>query len=205
MEKRIDNSLSGVIIWFKRIGKGFILMNKNRKIEAIFLDRDGTIGGDDTVHYPGTFELFSYSQELIRKLKREGIKVFSFTNQPGISEGKAILQEFIEELTKFGFDDIFICPHSQSEGCNCRKPNTGMLIEGAEKYKLNLEKCVVIGDRWSDMLAASNANCFKILVKTGAGHSALNEYYDKIKDLDIDYIAENFKDAIDWLYCQFDF
>lgn len=49
MEKRIDNSLSGVIIWFKRIGKGFILMNKNRKIEAIFLDRDGTIGGDDTV------------------------------------------------------------------------------------------------------------------------------------------------------------
>lgn len=30
-------------------------MNHNRKIEAVFLDRDGTIGGDDTVHYPGTF------------------------------------------------------------------------------------------------------------------------------------------------------
>lgn len=26
-----------------------------RKIETIFLDRDGTIGGDDTVHYPGVF------------------------------------------------------------------------------------------------------------------------------------------------------
>lgn len=79
-----------------------------------------------------------------------------------------------------------------------------MLIIGAEKYILNLENCVVIGDRWSDMLAASKANSIKILVKTGAGHSALNEHYEKIKDIDIEYIAENIKDAIDWLYCQFD-
>ncbi|WP_026690436.1 HAD-IIIA family hydrolase [Alteribacter aurantiacus] len=177
-------------------------MNNNYSIEAIFLDRDGTIGGDDTVHYPGRFELFSYSQELINKLKGDGIKVFSFTNQPGISEGKASLQEFVEELSQFGFDDVFICPHSHSEGCNCRKPNTGMLVNSADKYKLNLENCVVIGDRWSDMMAASKANCIKILVKTGAGNSALNEHYDKIKDIDIEYIAENIKDAIGWLYSQ---
>ncbi|MED5102776.1 HAD-IIIA family hydrolase [Niallia circulans] len=179
-------------------------MNHNRKIEAVFLDRDGTIGGDDTVHYPGKFTLFSDSQQQISKLKEDGIKVLSFTNQPGISEGKATSQEFMEELTKFGFDDIFICPHSQSEGCNCRKPNTGMLINGAEKYKLNLKNCVVIGDRWSDMLAASKTNSIKILVKTGAGHSALNEHYEKIKDIEIEYIAEDIKDAIDWLYSQFD-
>lgn len=79
-----------------------------------------------------------------------------------------------------------------------------MLIEGKEKYDLNLENCVVIGDRWSDMIAASRANCMKILVKTGAGHSTLNEYYDKIKDIDIEYIAEYMKDTIDWLYRQFE-
>lgn len=178
-------------------------MENNFKIDAVFLDRDGTIGGDDTVHYPGTFKLFPHSQELISKLKKDGIKVFSFTNQPGISEGKAISQDFIEELTKFGFDDTFICPHSHSERCSCRKPNTGMLINGAEKYKLNLANCVVIGDRWSDMLAASKANCLKILVKTGAGHSTLNDHYGKIKDIKIEYIAEDISDAIEWLYCQF--
>ncbi|MGN1387901.1 MAG: hypothetical protein ACI4XS_14975, partial [Bacillus sp. (in: firmicutes)] len=65
-------------------------MNKIKKtIEAVFLDRDGTIGGDDTIHYPGAFELYFYTPELIHKLKNSGIKVFSFTNQPGISEGKA--------------------------------------------------------------------------------------------------------------------
>ncbi|MGN7941674.1 HAD-IIIA family hydrolase [Virgibacillus sp. 6R] len=178
-------------------------MKNECKIEAIFLDRDGTIGGDDTVHYPGTFQLFPHSQELIYKLKEDGIKVFSFTNQPGISEGKATSQDFIDELTKFGFDDIFLCPHRQSEGCICRKPNIGMLMNGAEKYRLNLENCVVIGDRWSDMLAASKTNCLKILVKTGAGQSALNEHFYKIKDIKIEYIAENIKDAIEWLYYQF--
>ncbi|MBM7602440.1 histidinol-phosphate phosphatase family protein [Metabacillus crassostreae] len=179
-------------------------MNNLRRIEAVFLDRDGTIGGDDTVHYPNSFELYSDSQELISKLKKSGIKVFSFTNQPGISEGKATKIDFINELTEFGFDDIFICPHSHSEGCNCRKPNIGMLIEGAEKYKLDLKNCVVIGDRWSDMVAASHANCIKILVKTGAGHSTLNEHYKNIKDLDIEFIAESIKEAIDWLYFQYD-
>ncbi len=142
-------------------------MENQHKIEAIFLDRDGTIGGDDTVHDPGAFQLFPHSQELINHLKEDGIKVFAFTNQPGISEGKATSKDFIDELTKFGFDDIFLCPHSHSEGCICRKPNTGMLMNSAKKYQLNLENCVVIGDRWSDMLAASKANCLKILVKTG--------------------------------------
>ncbi|WP_117161744.1 HAD-IIIA family hydrolase [Paraliobacillus sp. X-1268] len=177
-------------------------MKNERKIEAIFLDRDGTIGGDDTVHYPGTFELFPYTQNLIDELKKAGVKLFSFTNQPGISERKATIQDFTEELIRFGFDDVFICPHSHSEGCICRKPNTAMLINGAKKYNLNLENCVVIGDRWSDMLAGAKVKCIKILVKTGAGQSALNEHYDKIKDIKIEYIAENLKDGVEWLNIQ---
>ena len=27
-------------------------------IKAIFIDRDGTIGGDTTIHYPGSFHYF---------------------------------------------------------------------------------------------------------------------------------------------------
>ncbi|KHF37990.1 HAD-IIIA family hydrolase [Halalkalibacter okhensis] len=169
------------------------------KIEAVFLDRDGTIGGDDTVHYPGEFNLFPLSYELISRLKENGIKVFSFTNQPGISQGKATIADFIEELTEFGFDDIFICPHNHDDDCSCRKPKTGMLLNGAKKHKLELENCVVIGDRWSDILAASKADCKKILVKTGAGNSALSEHYQKIKDIEIEYIAKDLVDAVNWI------
>ncbi|WP_349677781.1 hypothetical protein [Exiguobacterium sp. UBA4551] len=42
-------------------------------IQAIFLDRDGTIGGDATVHYPGTFALFPYVSSLIERLRNQGI------------------------------------------------------------------------------------------------------------------------------------
>lgn len=176
-------------------------MNKIKKtIEAVFLDRDGTIGGDDTIHYPGAFKLYSYTPELIHKLKNSGIKVFSFTNQPGISEGKATIQAFVDELTGIGFDEVLICPHNHHQGCNCRKPGTSMLIEGAEKYSLDLENCVVIGDRWSDMVAASKVKCVKILVLTGAGQATLNEHYDKIKDINIEYIAKDLEEAVVWLY-----
>jgi len=92
-----------------------------KKIEAVFLDRDGTIGGDDTIHYPGSFELYPNSQEIINYLKTMGIKILSFTNQPGIAKGKATIQEFIDELLGFGFDEVFICPHSHTEGCKCEK------------------------------------------------------------------------------------
>ncbi|MDQ0273672.1 histidinol phosphatase-like enzyme [Cytobacillus purgationiresistens] len=47
-----------------------------------------------------------------------------------------------------------------------------MLIEAQQKYHLNLEKCVVIGDRWSDIVAANKVGSIKILVKTGAGESS---------------------------------
>ncbi|MEW9502486.1 HAD-IIIA family hydrolase [Jeotgalibacillus marinus] len=127
----------------------------------------------------------------------------SFTNQPGISAGKASKQEFVEELKEFGFDDTFICPHDRNERCHCRKPNTGMLIAAAEKHELDLKKCVVIGDRWSDIVAADKVKSMKILVKTGAGQSAITEHYDRLKNIKIDYLADNLNDAVNWLYQHF--
>lgn len=172
-------------------------------IEAVFLDRDGTIGGGDTIHYPGAFELYPFTQALIDRLKEDGIRILSFTNQPGISEGKAAMQEFVDELLGFGFDEALICPHLHDEGCGCRKPGIEMLLRGAAKYQLHLENCAVIGDRWSDMAAAHKVNCVKILVKTGAGQSMLDEHRDKISGLHIDYVARDLADAVDWLYRNF--
>lgn len=96
-------------------------------IQAIFIDRDGTIGGDNTVHYPGEFSLFPFTEKIIEILKEKNIKILSFTNQPGISRGEASEEDFIKELEAFGFDGIYVCPHNHTDGCSCRKPGTGML------------------------------------------------------------------------------
>ncbi|MFS0784629.1 HAD-IIIA family hydrolase [Bacillus sp. 1P06AnD] len=169
-----------------------------KAIEAIFLDRDGTIGGDDTVHYPGSFKLFPFTVDMIQKLKNDGIKVFSFTNQPGIANKEASEESFYEELKGFGFNDVFLCPHKPEDRCPCRKPEAGMLLKCADMYSLKLDQCVVIGDRWSDMAAASKTESIKILVKTGAGNNTLLEHSNKVGD--VDFIAEDLKEAIEWLY-----
>jgi histidinol-phosphate phosphatase family protein len=148
-------------------------------INAVFIDRHGTIGGDCSITYLGKFKLYPFSEEAIRLLKNLNIKVFAFTNQPGISKGESTVYEFEKELLGFGFEKAYICPHSEEEQCSCRKPSHEMLIKASNEYNIDLKKCAVIGDRWSDMLAGNNAGTKKILVMTGTGNEALGKYGNK--------------------------
>jgi histidinol-phosphate phosphatase family protein len=115
-------------------------------IQAIFIDRDGTIGGSDKVVYPGEFQLFPCVRSSINQLIKSGKMIISFTNQPGISRGEVKREDFEKELIDFGFDKVYLCPHQHDEGCNCRKPSTGMLLRAAKENDLNLNNCFVIGD-----------------------------------------------------------
>lgn len=171
-------------------------------IHAIFIDRDGTIGGTDEVIYPGEFELFTFTLDSLEKLKSHGIPIYGFTNQPGISRGEAAVEAFEKEMMEFGFDGVYICPHQHDDGCACRKPKPEMLLRAARENRLDLSKCVVIGDRWSDMLAAHYTGCKKILVRTGAGNEALGKYRDKWAVTEPDYIADHFGDAVNFIISQ---
>ncbi|MBT2636912.1 HAD-IIIA family hydrolase [Bacillus sp. ISL-39] len=173
-------------------------------IQAVFIDRDGTLGGSDKVIYPGDFKLFPGVKESIKLLKDNNILVYSFTNQPGIANGEADVDQFEEELNTFGFDKAYICPHRHEEGCACRKPSPGMLKKAASENNLQLHRCAVIGDRWTDMVAADEAGCFKILVKTGSGQEAYDKYINKQYfgrwgQIQPDFIARDLNEAIDWL------
>ena len=171
----------------------------NHIIEALFIDRDGTIGGDSSVTYPGEFKLYPYTIEALELVKKHKLHLFAFTNQPGISKGECSIQLFEEELFGFGFEEAYICPHSHTENCSCRKPSPDMLLRASTDYNLDRKKCVVIGDRWSDMLAAHQAGMQAILVKTGAGKETLETYRHKWKNVEPIYVAENILDSIHWL------
>lgn len=173
------------------------------KVDAVFIDRDGTIGGSDKLEYPGKLQLYPNVLDSMNQLKQRGIPIYSFTNQPGISRGEVKHEDFEAELIGFGFDQVYLCPHQHHEGCNCRKPATGMLLQAAKENKLNLNKCIVIGDRWTDHIAASQAGCMKILVKTGAVEAyrkfVNKEYYGVWGQVTPDYVAETFEDAVNWI------
>jgi histidinol-phosphate phosphatase family protein len=173
-------------------------------IQAVFLDRDGTIGGSDQVIYPGEFELFANVAESLQLLKKSGILICSFSNQPGISKGESTIQHFETELNNFGFDKIYLCPHQHTEGCLCRKPSPAMLELAAKDNNLDLSRCVVIGDRWTDLLAADEVGCKKILVKTGSGKETYdkfrnNEFFGRWAEVKPDFVAEDINEAVKWL------
>ncbi|SDO17704.1 histidinol-phosphate phosphatase family domain-containing protein/HAD-superfamily hydrolase, subfamily IIIA [Psychrobacillus sp. OK028] len=175
----------------------------NKEIEAVFLDRDGTIGGTGHFMHPDDFIPYSFSMEAIRLLQSQGIKVFGFTNQHRVSRGEAELVEFQKEFLSYGHDDAFICPHSLLDSCLCRKSNPGMLLDAANKYNLNLNKCAVIGDvGGTDMLAAKAVGAMKILVLTGWGEYSLSQYREEWKEVEPDYIADNLLEAVKWLLVQ---
>lgn len=165
-------------------------------VSAVFIDRDGTLGGGDEVIFPGDFTLYPNTKKALELLKRNKIKIYAFTNQPDISRGLCSRSDFEKELSGFGFDDLCICPHTDMDNCDCRKPKTKMLKEMSAKYNFSLKDSFVIGDRWSDMVAGLNAGCKVILVKTGCGRDAVTKYRAKWDAGKVQKIADDLLDAV---------
>lgn len=159
---------------------------------AIFIDRDGVINKrrDTYVTHPDQFEFEEGALEGMRALSSLGLPIFIVTNQSIIGRGLAtremlgqihdkMLAVFVHHNIRV--TDVLFCPHSPHEGCECRKPNTGMLLHARKKYSIDLEKSFMIGDASADILMANKAGCASILVKTGYGgkdgrHSAKADY-----------------------------
>jgi HAD superfamily hydrolase (TIGR01662 family) len=170
------------------------------EFQAVFIDRDGTIGGTGHFIHPRDFYLYPRAADAIRLLKESGLKVFALTNQHRISRGEATEEEFEQQFKEFGFDQGYICPHGLDRECSCRKPGTGMLLRAAKEHNLDLSKCVVIGDVGdTDMLAAHRVGAMKILVKTGWGEGSITIFRDKWAEIEADYVAEDIYSAVTWL------
>ena len=165
--------------------------------QAVFLDRDGTIGerGKKRSLLPDEFIPYPFLPDTIAALKAKGIRVISFTNQPWISRGEASYEALEKQLLSFGFDTVCICPHDDGDGCSCRKPLPGLLTKAAAALDLDLTDCIVIGDSWRDMIAAHSAGAKKILVKTGEGRKSLVKMNDEYPFVKIDHVCENLQEA----------
>jgi histidinol phosphatase-like enzyme len=59
-----------------------------------------------------------------------------------------------------------VCPHAPEDGCECRKPQPGLVLAAAERLGVKAERCVLIGDIGADMEAARAAGARAVLVPT---------------------------------------
>lgn len=156
-------------------------MENNR---TIFLDRDGVINRDspDYIKNWDEFQFLPGSLEALNSLTRQGFDLFIITNQSIINRGMVppeILKDtharMLEAVARTGgrIKDIFFCPHRPDEDCPCRKPRPGLLLQAKDRYGVDLEHSVMIGDSAKDIEAGLRAGCSAtILVQTGNGPKA---------------------------------
>ena len=168
-------------------------------MRAVFIDRDGTMGGAAALEFPDAYTPFNGTREAFLLLKQHGFSPMIFTNQSCIARGKDRGYDFAAEFAEIGAVDWFICPHDTPDNCDCRKPKPGLLLQAKEKHNLDLTQCIVIGDRWSDMAAGGAVGCELILVRTGRGEDALDTDREKWQPYTPLTVADDLLAAAKWL------
>lgn len=145
--------------------------------QVVFLDRDGVLNRafpeDGTTRPPWgleELELLPGVPEAMERLRSAGFALVVVTNQPDVARGRqtraaveTINQKLAQELPLL---DTFACYHDGHNRCGCRKPKPGLLLAAALKWNLDLSSGFLIGDRWSDVVAAQSAGCRGVLIET---------------------------------------
>ena len=169
------------------------------------MDRDGTVSEEvGYMYHAGLFKPFPWTGQAIRRINESGMKAVLVTNQSGISRGyfsEATLSQVHDVLTlelvrwNAQLDAIYYCPHLPEAGCDCRKPNPGMLLQAQRELDLDLGKSYVVGDRYLDVRMARAVGAGSVLVMTGDGR---NELADRGKeDIQPDIVSENLLTAVE--------
>jgi D-glycero-D-manno-heptose 1,7-bisphosphate phosphatase len=143
---------------------------------AVFLDRDGVLNEvfviDGVPHPPANakqLRVLPGVADALDRLRSAGWELVVVTNQPDVARGvqtrrgvEAINGRLREALP---LDEIVVCYHDNADGCLCRKPKPGMLIDAAARRGISLNRSFMVGDRWSDVVAGSAAGCRTCLIE----------------------------------------
>jgi D-glycero-D-manno-heptose 1,7-bisphosphate phosphatase len=168
---------------------------------VVFLDRDGVLnkafpeGG--TTRPPmsvAELQLLPGVREALARLRDAGFDLVVVTNQPDVARGKqtrAAVEEINAKLSaELPILDVFACYHDGPDKCSCRKPKPGLLLAAAEKWNLDLPGAFLIGDRWSDIVAAHAAGCRAVLIDTP---------FSNAERCAPDHVAPDVTGAVDWI------
>ena len=175
---------------------------------TIFLDRDGTLNPDPGyINSPDQYELFPGVPEALARLKRAGARLIVVTNQSGIARGFLTPEDLaavhmklkrLLDAADVSLDSIYFCPHHPDDGCDCRKPNRGMIDQAVREWGMNLDRSYLIGDHIRDIELAKRIGARSVLVTTGVMSPQEAESL-KASESAPDWIASSLAEAADWL------
>jgi histidinol-phosphate phosphatase family protein len=158
--------------------------------KTVFVDRDGVLnrkpGRAEYVTRWSEFEWLPRALEGLRLLQENGYRVIVISNQAGLARGSmtgndlaAIHRQMKREVEVAGgsIEAIYHCPHDWNAGCECRKPQPGMLFQAQREFALDLSRTPFIGDDDRDGKAAQAAGCPFVRV------SEERSFFDCVREL----------------------
>jgi histidinol-phosphate phosphatase family protein len=179
---------------------------RDKRLRVVFLDRDGVINRnrDDYVKSVDEFELIPGALEGIRELNQAGWKVVVISNQACV--GKGILSDealaeidshMVAVILRAGgqIEASYYCVHTPDEGCDCRKPEPGLILKAGRELGFDPKGSVFVGDAAGDVLAGRLAGCRTVVVLCGRTSPEAARAIDPAPD----YIAADLKEAVGWI------
>jgi histidinol-phosphate phosphatase family protein len=139
---------------------------------AVLFDRDGTLMHNmPYLSDPNLVRPVAGARRSLAALRRKGVAVGVVSNQSGVARGlisDSALQRVNEKVEDLlgPFDTWQICRHGTQDGCDCRKPEPGMVQAAARELGVSPSDCVLIGDTGADVDAALRAGARAVLVPT---------------------------------------
>lgn len=156
-------------------------------VRHLIVDRDGVLNEelpDGWVASRDQWRWLPGSLEAVVVAQRAGVVVSVATNQSGIGRGR-ITRAQVDALHAAVDADVvdaggsalrwYVCPHAPDDGCACRKPAPGLVLEAAAASGVALADTVVVGDAERDLAAAAAARITSVLVLTGKGGATWDE------------------------------
>lgn len=142
---------------------------------AVFLDRDGVLnrarvrGGRP---FPpaslAELEILDEAVTACALLREAAFVLVCVTNQPDIIRGAVnpwdvhAINAQVRDVLRL--EAVMTCPHDESDNCDCRKPNPGLLLRAADEFGLELGASFMVGDRWRDVEAGKRAGCQTVFI-----------------------------------------
>ena len=171
------------------------------KRRAVFLDRDGVINRahvrDGRPHPPAgvdELEVLPGVPDALRRLKAAGYFLVVVTNQPDVARGtqsRGAVEAIHTRLAALlPVDEFRTCYHDDEDGCLCRKPKPGLILDSARAHHVDLAASVLVGDRWRDIEAGKQAGCRTVFVDHG---------YAEGRPEQPDAVAGSLAEAADWI------
>ena len=88
-------------------------------------------------------------------------------------------------------DNIYYCPHTPNDNCECRKPKPGLFNKILTDYSFAISDVYAVGDSLRDLQAAYSSGIRNLfLVKTGNGEKAASFNKDELAQMHVTVVLD---------------